>query len=60
MRQIPLGAKGSFNLLVQPEHLRTGSSSTLPNPNLPSGLRSGRWRVITAKTQNDSHVQTRF
>ena len=21
MRQIPLGAKGSFNLLVQPEHL---------------------------------------
>jgi len=31
MRQIPLGAKGSFNLLVQPEHLATRfKDATLP------------------------------
>jgi fluoroacetyl-CoA thioesterase len=31
MRQIPLGAKGSFNLLVQPEHLASRfKDATLP------------------------------
>jgi len=31
MRQIPLGAKGSFNLLVQPEHLANRfKDATLP------------------------------
>jgi fluoroacetyl-CoA thioesterase len=32
MRQIPLGAKGSFNLLVQPEHLANRFKDTMLPP----------------------------
>jgi hypothetical protein len=32
MRQMPLGAKGSFNLLVQPEHLANRFKDTILPP----------------------------
>jgi fluoroacetyl-CoA thioesterase len=32
VKQIPLGAKGSFNLLVQPEHLANRFKDAIPPP----------------------------